>query len=57
MVEQLESDYDCANASADLMEIQQSLEQLQATLETLLQSNRVIQGNFREVEESLKRIT
>ncbi len=33
MVDQLESDYDCANASADLMEIQQSLAQLQAKAE------------------------
>jgi uncharacterized protein involved in exopolysaccharide biosynthesis len=33
MLKQLESDYDCANASADLMDIQQSLEQLEAKSE------------------------
>ena len=30
MADQLESDYDCANASTDLMEIEQALDQLQA---------------------------
>jgi len=33
VVDQLESNYDCANASTDLMEIEQALEQLQAKTE------------------------